>query len=119
MREKEKATLSKSITRRALVVGAAGTLASMLATKVGYAATADIQRAYLDDVLDTYYVFYCPQDTSKNLSCYSPKYKTLSYKNGYSRIYPDEEIWYATVVDPKGSGLPGVMKQYRCNYKIW
>lgn len=110
---------STGITRRALVAGAIGTLALSVFPARGFAATADVQRARLDDVLDTYYAFYCPQDTSRNINLFHANYKTISYRNGYRRLYPDETIWVGNVNDPNGSGLTGILKQFKCNYEIW
>ncbi len=51
------------------------------------------RRVMYDTVLANYTYFYCWDTPSHSEPCLEPEYKQISFKNGYSRIYPDEHLW--------------------------
>lgn len=74
------------------------------------------RRAMQEDVLDTYYSFYCFNNVAHNIPLKDPTYKRLTFKNSYSRIYPDtcRTSFVYTCPTCKGDGL---MKVFQCNYQ--
>lgn len=74
------------------------------------------RRAMQEDVLDTYYSFYCYNNVTHNIPLKEPTYKRLTFKNSYSRIYPDTCRTSFTYTCPTCKG-DGVMKVFQCNYQ--
>ena len=73
-----------------------------------------------DDVLDTYYYFYCWSDSSHNNSLLYPTYTRLSYRTGYSRLYPDEVLNDINGYPcPKNKNHTGLLKRFKCHYSTW
>lgn len=82
--------------------------------------TESVSRIYYEQVLDTYDYFICYEDHKYDRPLCNPRYKNLSFKTSYTRVYPDE--LYNTCLscpDPGGSGVWGVLKSYKCKYKTW
>lgn len=74
------------------------------------------RRAMQEDVLDTYCSFYCFNNVGHNIPLKDPTYKRLTFKNSYSRIYPDtcRTSFIYTCPTCKADG---VMKVFQCNYQ--
>ena len=76
----------------------------------------------IDSVLDTYSYFYCYSDTSHNNPLMYPTYRNITFRNSYSRIYPDECLSDQTLSQfpcPSNINERGLLKTYRCHYKTY
>lgn len=78
--------------------------------------TSIARRAMQEDVLDTYYSFYCFNNTAHNNPLMYPIYKRLTFKNSYSRIYPDTCRTSFTYPCPT-CRVDGTMKVFQCKYQ--
>lgn len=74
------------------------------------------RRAMQEDVLDTYNSFYCFNNVAHNIPLKDATYKRLTFKNSYSRIYPDtcRTSYIFSCPTCKADGL---MKVFQCNYQ--
>lgn len=72
-----------------------------------------------DTVLANYTYFYCWDTPSHSEPCLEPEYKQISFKNGYSRIYPDEHLWDDPGFPCPHCGHAGLGKRFKCNYQIY
>ena len=75
------------------------------------------RRAMQEDVLDTYYTFYCYSNRSHSVSVMYPTYKSIVFKNSYSRVYPDTCLSSFSYPCPTCK-VDGLMKVFQCNYQI-
>lgn len=78
--------------------------------------------ALIDSVLDTYSYFYCYSDASHDNPLMYPTYRTITFKKGYSRIYPDECLSDQTLTSfpcPSNYNKRGMLKTYRCRYSTY
>jgi hypothetical protein len=85
-----------------------------------------ILRLKYDSVLDTYGYFYCTVHNGTcgmNIPVYNPTYRNISFKNGYSRKYPDTFLTQTSNCPRPNSGTHtshyGVIRWYKCNYTTW
>ena len=78
------------------------------------------KRSKIDDVLDSYSYFYCYQTSSHDIKLLDPTYRTLTYRNGYTRKYPDTPLYsiekYPCPIDPTHNGL---LKRFSCSYETY
>lgn len=80
----------------------------------------EIKRSKIDDVLDSYSYFHCYADPSHDIKVLEPTYRTLTYRNGYTRKYPDAQLYviyqYPCPTDPTHNGL---LKRFACSYETY
>ena len=80
----------------------------------------EVQRSKIDDVLDSYGYFFCYQTSSHNNKVFEPVYRTLTYRNGYTRKYPDALLYsiaqYPCPTDPTHNGM---LKRFSCSYETY
>lgn len=126
---------SKAILPRRLCVVFSGLLAFVLVLLSGPVVSAAVtcdslsmaalssvgaKRSKIDDVLDSYSYFYCYQTSSHDIKLLDPTYRTLTYRNGYTRKYPDTPLYtiekYPCPIDPTHNGL---LKRFSCSYETY
>lgn len=77
-------------------------------------------RARQADVLDTYTYFYCYEDPlHHNILCYLPSYRSITFVNSYTRLYPDEAIGTHNGRCPFNSSHYGAFDRFKCNYRTF
>lgn len=80
----------------------------------------EIRRSKIDDVLDSYGYFYCYQNSSHNVRLLDPTYRTITYRNGYTRKNPDTPLYsIAKYPCPSDSTHNGLMKRFSCSYETY
>lgn len=98
-------------------VSVATTLDSLSLTAL---SPVEVQRSTIDDVLDSYGYFFCYQTSSHDIKVFEPVYRTLTYRNGYTRKYPDTLLYliaqYPCPTDPTHNGM---LKRFSCSYETY
>lgn len=83
-------------------------------------SVVELRRALIDDVLDAYSYFHCYQSASHDIKVFDPTYRTITYRNGYTRKFPDTPLYtiekYPCPTDPTHYGL---LKRFSCNYETY
>lgn len=83
-------------------------------------SSVEVQRSKIDDVLDSYGYFFCYQTSSHDIKVFEPVYRTLTYRNGYTRKYPDTLLYsiaqYPCPTDPTHNGM---LKRFSCSYETY